>query len=80
MPALEAGTLRLAWHSGFGGSAAPAAPPPDELLDERPWRAAGGPECDDEPTVPPDGLISHHLAPNWSLPWPLVLPAPVSPA
>lgn len=28
----------------------------------------------------PDGETSHHLAPNWSLPCPLAIPGPESPA
>jgi hypothetical protein len=50
--------------------------PPDEALlaeppDEEAFTAT---------TSPPEGEISHHLAPNWLLPWPVVMPDFVSPA
>jgi hypothetical protein len=66
-------------------------PPPEELLDEPPEELLDGAVDElldgavDElldgalVTSPPEGLISHHFAPNWSLPLPLVLPALVSP-
>ena len=61
----------------------PPADPPDDPLDDPPEDppepAADGAE--DEPLTvmaAPEGAISHHLAPNESLPWPVVFPALVS--
>jgi hypothetical protein len=62
-------------------------PPPEELVDEvldapadEPVVAPPDEAAVDEPlapTCPPEGVISHHFAPSWSLPFPLVIAGPV---